>query len=243
MRHAFQYPWVLAVLLVAACGEDTRPAVVCGNGSGGQTDHCAGASTALVSVSGDVIPFHLAPSGRLAGAAISILEYPDRRVITGADGSFRFDGLAEGSEVTLVMLGPHGAERVPFQAVVPLIYESFAQSAQVVPDPAMCQMVTTVAAKGKSVYEPGVEGESGATVTLTPPLSPEHGPIYTNTRAAPHRALTETTADGGVLFVQVPPGEYVLTATKPGVTFAAAKVKCRAGWFINAAPPWGVQAQ
>jgi len=45
-----------------------------------------------------------------------------------------------------------------------------------------------------------------------------------------------------VLFVQVPSGEYVWTASKPGVAFRPVKMKCRSGWLVNASPPWGLQA-
>lgn len=214
-------------------------------------------SAAPVSVSGDAIPFLEVPNGRIAGAEVSILEQPDRQVLTGADGHFHFDGLQEGSEVTFVMdhpdffpiqtasitLGPEGAERVTFQAVQPAVYAAFADLLDIVPDPTRCQMVTTVTRKGKSIYDFGAHGEAGATVTLDPPLPPEHGPIYFNSSVLPQRDLTESSDDGGVLFLQVPPGEYTWTAHKPGVVFSTVKMKCRAGVLINASPPWGLQVQ
>jgi hypothetical protein len=45
-----------------------------------------------------------------------------------------------------------------------------------------------------------------------------------------------------VLFIQVPPGEYVWTAHKPGVLISRVKMKCRVGFLVNASPPWGLQA-
>lgn len=57
----------------------------------------------------------------------------------------------------------------------------------------------------------------------------------------PDRRLTQTTRDGGVLWLNVPPGEYVLTAHK-GVRFTQARFRCRAGVLVNASPPWGLQA-
>lgn len=227
----------LLAMLLAACGESDLPA--------------------LVSVSGDAIPFLEVPDGRIAGATVSILEQPDRHSVTGTDGHFHFDGLEEGSEVTFVMdhpeffpiqtasitLGPEGAERVTFQAVQYAVYDAFANLLDIVPDPTRCQMVTTVTRKGKSIYDPGAHGEEGATVTLDPPLPAEHGPIYFNSSVLPQRDLTETSDDGGVLFIQVPPGEYTWTAHKPGVVFSQVKMKCRAGWLVNASPPWGLQVQ
>jgi hypothetical protein len=104
-----------------------------------------------------------------------------------------------------------------------------------------CQMVTTVTRVGRSIYDPGAHGEAGAIVTTVPPLPAEHGPIYFNAFVLPDRSLTETSEDGGVLSIQVPPGEYVWTARKPGAMISRIKSKCRAGFLVNASPPWGLQ--
>jgi hypothetical protein len=56
----------------------------------------------------------------------------------------------------------------------------------------------------------------------------------------PDRSLTETSVDGGAGFLNVPPGDYLLRGSKDGMDFTVPWVKCRAGWFVNAAPPWGV---
>ena len=102
--------------------------------------------------------------------------------------------------------------------------------------------VTTVTRVGKSLYDPGAHGEEGATVTLDPGLPADHGPIYFDSTVMPNFGQTESSDDGGVLFVNVPPGEYVWTAHKQGVEFSPVKMKCRAGWLVNASPPWGLQA-
>jgi hypothetical protein len=65
----------------------------------------------------------------------------------------------------------------------------------------------------------------------------EHGPIYFGSNVIPDRSLIETTDDGGVVYIQLPPGQYVLTASKPGVEFAQVNVKCRPGVLVNASPP------
>jgi len=209
-----------------------------------------------VSIAGDAIPFIGGPDGRIAGAIISLVEQPERQVLTSADGAFVFDGLEEGSEVTLALshpdyhpiqtgtirLGPSGAGRVTFQAVTHAVYDALAALLGVVPDKvSRCQMVTTVTRFGKSIYDPGAHGEAGATVTLVPPLPPEHGPIYFNASVLPDRSLVETSEDGGVLFIQVPPGEYTWTAHKPDTLLSRIRMKCRAGWLVNASPPWGLQ--
>lgn len=234
-------PAAIAAVVLGAYG--------CGDGDG--------AAPRLASVSGDAIPFDNGPDGRVEGAAVWILEHPERRVTTGADGHFRFDGLEVGSEVTLVLEHPdyhliqtgthvvpaEGIERLTFQAVTYNVYVAFAAVLGLTPDEAhACQMPSTVTRVGRSIYDPGAHGEAGATVTIDPPLSAEHGPIYFNSQVVPDRTLVETSDDGGVVFVQVPPGEYVLTAIKPGVEFRQIKLKCRAGVLVNASPPWGLQA-
>lgn len=229
---------MVALLLVVGCGDDD------------------GGGVEVATVSGNAIPFDRGPDGRVADAEVWVLERPDMRVITDADGYFEFTDLPVGSEVTLVMdhpdyvaiqtgtilLGAEGAERVTFQAVSHEIYEAFAAIVDVDPDETKCQMVTTVTRVGKSIYDPGAHGEGGAVVTIDPPLSEEQGPIYFNTSVIPDFTLDETSDDGGVLFIQAEPGEYVWTATKPDVDFTQVKMKCRAGVLINASPPWGLQA-
>ena len=219
---------------------------------GADNDSC----TFLVSLSGDAIPFDNGPDGRIEGADISLVEHPDRHVTTGPDGHFVFDDLEEGSEATVVLshpdyhsiqtatikLGPRGIDRVTFQAVIFDIYDILAALLGVVPDDAnLCQMVTTVTRVGKSIYDPGAHGEDGVTVTLDPPLAADHGPIYFNSSVLPDRALTQTSDDGGVLFIQVPPGEYTWTAHKTGAVFSRIKMKCRVGYLVNASPPKGLQ--
>jgi hypothetical protein len=216
-----------------------------------------GGDARFASVSGDAIPFNGGPEGRVAGAEIWILEHPEQRLTTGSDGHFSFDGLEVGGEVTLVMEHPgyhliqtgthvvpdEGIERLTFQAVTYEIYDAFASIVGVVPDEEnACQIATTVTRVGKSLYDPGAHGEDGATVTIEPPLPREHGPIYFGSNVIPDRSLIETTDDGGVVYIQVPPGQYVLTASKPGIEFAQVKVKCRPGVLVNASPPWGLQA-
>ncbi len=207
-------------------------------------------------LSGDAIPFTNGPDGRIEGAEVWVLEHPEMRVTTGADGHFEFDEVPVGSDVTLVMdhpdyypiqtgtlvLGPDGAERVTFQAVTLGVFDAFAAIVDVDPDPTKCQMVTTVTRVGKSIYDPGAHGEGEVVVTLDPALPTDQGPIYFNSSVIPDFSLDQTSDDGGVLFIQVPPGTYTWTASKPGVDFSQVKMKCRAGILVNASPPWGLQA-
>ena len=220
----------------------------CGDGSSG--------APPMTTVSGDAIPFN-GGDRRIADATISILEFPEKRFVTGADGHFSFDGIPVGSDVTLVLehpayhriqTGTHvvpagGLERVTFQGVTHEVYAALGALLGVVPDEEhACQMATTVTRVGRSLYDPGAHGEEGATVTIDPPLPPGHGPIYFNEQVLPDPSRTETSDDGGVLYIQVPPGEYRLTARKPGVEFVELRMKCRPGLLVNASPPRGLQA-
>jgi len=225
----------LAVIALAACGDT---------------------STQVASVSGDAIPFNIGNTKRLAGATVWVLEHPEKRMVTGEDGHFAFDGLPVGSNATLVLeksgyhpiqtgthrVTPEGLERVTFQVVSDEVFAAFAGVVGVVPDPNDCQVATTVTRVGRSLYDPGAHGEAGATVTIDPPLPAANGPIYFDSNVVPNRARTETSDDGGVVFVQVPPGVYELRAYKPGVEFLPVTITCRAGLLVNSSPPWGLQA-
>jgi hypothetical protein len=249
---------------------DTGEPVVCGdgvvagaeacddgpdNGVGGQckTD-CSGLRVAAVE--GDAIPFDASPNGRIAGAEVSILEFPEMHMVTGADGKFKFEGLPVGADITLVMTHPEyhaiqtgthvlpdeGLQRITFQAVTHAIYDALAAIVGITPDDSQyCQMVTTVTRVGKSIYDAGAHGEADVIVTLDPPLPADSGPVYFNAQVIPDPSLTQTSEDGGVLFAQVPPGEYTWTATKAGADFRQVRMKCRIGYLINASPPWGLQ--
>jgi hypothetical protein len=82
-------------------------------------------------------------------------------------------------------------------------------------------------------------GVAGATVSIDPAVSQ---PIYFNDNVLPDQAQTVSSGDGGVLFTNVPPGEYTLSATMPGMEFVTVHATCEAGWVVNANPVWGLHA-
>ncbi len=194
------------------------------------------------------------------GGVVTLLEHPGWCARIASDSSYSFQGLTPGERVTPVFdhpdywpiqTGTHvvpegGIARLSFQAPTTFLFDILARSLQLTPDPARCQIASTVTEVGFSIYDNrDSHGEAGATVTISPPLPPESGPVYFQYYGRgsilPVRELTETTRDGGVLFLNVPPGEYVLSAHKPGVTIRDVRVLCRAGVLANAAPPWGLQ--
>lgn len=218
-------------------------------------DGAADAGTKTVSISGHAHNFTGKPS-RLEGAKIWLMEQPCKRTVSVKNGAFEITGLKPNSEASLRMelagwppiqtgtfsLGSDGVNTATFQAPSHIYYKALAAIVKLTPDPKTCQMVTTVTSVGKDMTTPGAHGEAGVTVTLSPALPKKHGPIYFNKLVLPDHKRTETSEDGGVLYVNVPPGEYTWTAHKAGIKFHQVKMKCRAGWLVNASPPWGLQA-
>ncbi len=216
---------------------------------------------AVVEVSGHAFTF-TAGGGDIVGATVRWVEQPEMTAPTGEGGAFRFSGVAAGRDLTLELVAdgfppirtgthvvpPEGIARLTFQAPDAEMYRLMAGILRLTPDPERCQIASTVTRVGNSLYDdtPGTHGEPGATVRLDPMPEDADGPVYFNLARYnaiwPDRALTETTADGGVLFLNVPPGDYVLTAQKPDATFRSVRIGCRAGFLVNAAPPWGLQA-
>lgn len=216
---------------------------------------------ASASVTGNAFNF-ASQGGSLIGGVVSVLELPGVTATTTDDGAFAFDALPVGAELTFVLsymdyppiqtgthlLPPEGMARVSFQAPDPGLYDTLARVVRVIPAPDRCQIATTVTRVGNSLYDdtPGTHGEPDATVAIDPTPPDVDGPVYFNLVKYnviwPDRQLRATTADGGVLFLNVPAGDYTLTASKPGTTFRPVKIKCRAGFLANASPPWGLQA-
>jgi hypothetical protein len=95
---------------------------------------------------------------------------------------------------------------------------------------------------GKSLYDEGAHGEAGATVSSTPMIPASSGPVYFNDDVIPDPTFTATSTDGGVVWTNIEPGTYALSATKDGVSFESVTMKCRPGVLVNASPPYGLQA-
>jgi hypothetical protein len=209
----------------------------------------------VIAVSGDAFAF--GPGGMVGDANVSVLELPELTTTTDAMGHWAFADLPAGALATFVFekagypkvytktftLPDSGmVERVTFQVPDNATYDALALIVGLDPDPATCQLASTVTRVGKSLYDAGAHGEAGATVTIDPPLPPERGPIYFNAQVIPQPDLVETSDDGGVLYTNVPPGTYTLRASKEGVTFEDVVVTCEPDVLVNPSPPHGLQA-
>jgi len=259
------FPLACGGAATPVCGDGAvDPPEVCDDGSAnGTAGHCKAdcsgkpAAPAKVSVSGDVFAFmNEVPGPRVSGAKISVLEQPDRSATTGADGHFEIDGLDEGSEVTLVMdhpdfyptqsatytLGPNGIHPFAIQALSTALFDALSGLFTGLEQGSHCVLATTVTRLGGTLHVQVRQGEPGAALSIMPAPADVKGPVYFGENVLPDMSLTETTKDGGALYYHVPPGDYVLSAAKAGVTFAPVKMKCRAGYLVNAGPPIGLQA-
>lgn len=223
-----------------------------------------GGTGAPVTASGKAFVFGPigAGEGDLVGASLGVAEAPSLAAKITADGTFQIQVPGGGecsftvrqpgfhdTQSAVLAVGAQGIDMVGFQVPSDKMYKLLGNLLNLESDATKCQIATTVSAKGTAPYGGDALGVPGVTVAIEslggPALGAESGPVYFNYLKpgviAPDRGLTATTVDGGVLYLNVPPGDYVLSATKAGTQFTTAKVRCRAGWLVNAAPPRGLQ--
>ena len=108
--------------------------------------------------------------------------------------------------------------------------------------PAQAVIVTTASARNvrgvdyETLWKNTPHGVAGATATATPPLP---DPVYFNELVIPEPGLSETSADGGIIWPVVPAGVYRIVTESPDGRFASFIATCAPGRIINANPPWG----
>ena len=232
-------PLLLTLALAAACGEDPAD----------------DAPVVITSMSGRATWMDYKCKW-IAGAQVCLGPDRTRCASTDKDGAFTLTGLHAGTDAYLVFHASQAAAPVQtatyrltaapikdlsYQVPTDLLWKAFEGLVGQKADPTRCQVSTTVMANGKLLWPCEMPGEAGATVTISPalPAGGKHGPVYFNHLTLPDPKLTETTADGGAVFVNVPPGDYTLHAHKAGKTYDPIKVTCRAGVLVNPSPPWG----
>jgi hypothetical protein len=214
---------------------------------------------------------------------------PELETTTNTDGEFMIEGLPVGSQATLVLehedhpLTYTKTHTVPETALDDLTFqiptnflfsliEDGLVDAGVIGgiNPNTCQIVSTFTRYGKTIGDEGHHGEPGATLSVAPANNAEEGPIYFNDDVLPDPSRTYSSLDGGVLLLNVEPGEYTLSAScvddpsdmeallaeyppednqnesvrcqTDDVKFESVLMKCEAGVFLNASPSYGLQA-
>ena len=223
---------------------------------------CGGGDGEQVQLSGTAYKFNK-PFTRINGAVIRVAEDPSLSTRTDSNGVFSLK-VPAGKAATLYIEAAGYAtvysqtftptadiKNVNFQtpdlATYAGLYGLLTQiGAGVKPDATGCVIVSTVsvpAIRNLTIEEFlgfGAHGYAGAQATLEPAGGTR---IYFNSKVLPDPTETATTNDGGVVWVNVPPGVYTLSASdpaKPAQKFATATADCRLGRVINANPPQGL---
>ena len=269
---------VLLALIAPACGDDsggsggsgaTSAADVSSSatGAGGATASASSGSSGSggqgggpreVSIEGDVLAFLTeVPGPRIAGASVSILEHPEMTVVAGDDAHFRFDGLHEGEDVTLVVehedikttqtatitLGPGGIQPWSVQVLTNALFGILSTLVPLpVEEETHCVIASTAARFGGSLYVHLRQGLPDVEVALEPAPPEGSGPIYFDEEVLPAPEQPATSIDGGVFFYRMPPGDYVMSAEREGYVFNTVRFNCRPGIVVNAGPANGLQA-
>lgn len=108
--------------------------------------------------------------------------------------------------------------------------------------PEGCVVVTTVSARNvrgvdyETFEERTPHGVAGATAEGRPAIA---GPVYFNENVIPDPSETDSSADGGIIWPDVPTGSFRFVAEHPSARFASLLATCAPGRVVNASPPWG----
>jgi hypothetical protein len=197
----------------------------------------------------------------IPGATISVAELPQFSTVTDANGYYDLavEVTVAGQKVTpfIVKASFHtiylqtftlqpndpDLEHVHFQTPDEGTFVILSTLVGVGPKTKQCQVVSTVSDKViqgltyEQFRDHGAHGVAGVQASATPTLPK---PIYFNSKVVPDPQLTESSDDGGILWINVPDGEYVLHAAHPTRKFADVTVTCAPNRIVNANPPWGL---
>jgi hypothetical protein len=141
----------------------------------------------------------------------------------------------------------HFFNMISFQVPSHITYKFFSYAMGKKEDLTRCQIAATITAHKKTLNHLP-HGEPDTTVALfhkngtKVDIDPFYFGIFKwgflKHKTNPFdRSLRKTSQDGGVIFVNVPPGEYTVVTTKAGVSFNKFDVLAEAGEFINISPP------
>lgn len=219
-------------------------------------------STALVSgfarsfLSGQAIP----------NATIFALENPAIKFTTNNAGKFGPFPWPVGEEITLVLekhgsfwsgyrttqtatliVPPHGfnnrnfLKNISFQVPSNMAFQFLSWAMGIKENKETCQIAATITAPNITMDDIP-QGISEVTATLS---QENKKPFYFGMFPIVHktnpfvRTLKATSLDGGVAFLNVPPGEYTIETKKDNHSFSKVLIKARKGIVVNASPPFG----
>lgn len=241
----------LAALATAALGLALVP--LSGVGSS------AVAQDTQVTMSGTAYEFNSVHT-MLAGATVHVLEDADLTTTVAADGTYSLD-VPDQAEVTpyitdtgyatiyLQTFTTDGQDLVNVNFQTPTITVRNLLEGLLKLDtdpqgyPAKCAVVTTVSTKQvrgvtyDQFIDWGAHGVAGVQASIEPTAGNR---TYFNANVIPDPTVTETSKDGGVVWTDVPDGDYTLSASGAGSAWPDVHVSCAAGRIINANPPWGL---
>ena len=213
------------------------------------------AASKAVHVRGTVYTFN--DASPIAGATVRVAELPGVVASTGVDGSYDLE-VPDGTTVTphVTAAGHHGIylqtfvtagkdiRRANFQTPTDDVYSALAALLAVPLDengdprnaswspPSSTAAVRDLSFAEFAAY--GAHGVAGATASATPALP---DPIYFNSSVIPDRSLTESSDDGGVIWLGIPRGVYRFRADHPTARFARSSRRAnRAGWSTPIRP-------
>ena len=230
----------------------------------GCSDGSSGSGAGTVHIRGVVYAF-FGIDDHLPGAVIRIDEYPELSAPVAADGSYDIE-VPDDALVTPYIVPPAGyraiylqtfhtagrdLDAVHFQVVPEPIYTAFAALLGVPVDEngiiEKCAIVSTFSireARAATEFDPGFKdvyphGLPGSTATIDPRPDGTRGAIYFTAQVVPDPKETASSVDGGVLWLEVPPGYYWLEPSHPTERLAPFLAHCENGRLVNASPPWG----
>lgn len=241
----------LASLAAAALGLALVPL------TGASTSAVADEGT--VTMSGTAYQFNTVHT-MLAGATIHVLEDEGLTTTVADDGTYALE-VPDHAEVTpyitkdgygtiyLQTFSTDGQDlvNVNFQTPTLGVRDLLALVLDIDTDeagyPAQCAVVSTVSTKQvrgvtyQQFIDWGAHGVAGVQAHITPEAGQR---TYFNESVIPDRTQTETSSDGGVVWTEIPAGDYTLSAEGAGSAWPDVHVKCADGRIVNANPPWGL---
>ena len=233
-------------------------AVLAGAGAALALPAAAGAAADDVHIRGTVYEFN--NPNPIPGATVRVAELEGVSATTGTDGTYDL-AVPDGTRVTpyVEATGYHGIhlqtfttqgadiERANFQIPADGIYALLAAVLGVEldenGDQVNCAIVSTFSTEAirdlsfDEFTAFGAHGVAGATASTVPALP---GPTYFNEDVIPDPSQTESSEDGGVIWTEVPPGTYRVSAQHPTERFAEFTATCEPARLVNANPPQGL---